>query len=308
MTNEKLGIVIAIRNEVENIIQLLHELIDALDKNYEYEIVIVDDNSHDDSVQKINSVFYENEKIIVLTLNKNFGQTIALRCGINYIKNRVDIVVTMDGDGQDNPYEIEKLLGPIIYENYDVVVGWRVNRSDAWHKRALSKLANNLIKGVFKSPINDQGSPLKAFKPQIFQELPEMQDQHRYIPLLSGIIGANIKEVPVVHRPRKYGKSKYTLSKTLKVILDLPFIYLIIKSRRNIPRISTAFSFIIFLTAIIIQIELLIKKIFYDESILEKVSFYFSLNLVTTSFLIFIVILMLKTNNDFNVVYKKINE
>jgi len=306
MTSKKLGIVIPVRNEAENIIGLIYEINDALAQNWDFEIVIVDDNSSDGTGEKIESVFHETGNIIILTLARKFGQTIALRSGIEYIKQRVDVIITMDGDGQDNPYEIEKLINPIIQENFDLVIGSRVNRADSWGKRNFSKIANSLIKYIFKLPLNDQGSPLKAFKPHLYERLPEMKDQHRYIPLLAGLVGAQIKEVPVMHRPRKYGKSKYGLTKSIKVMLDLPYIYITCKSQRSIPRFTSALSIFLLLTALIIQIELVLNKIIYGKSILEKVSFYFSLNLLIVAFLLAIMTLVLPySNKHIDVMYKE---
>lgn len=304
-TNVKIGIVIPIRNESENIIQLINEIKDALKDTIDYQIIVVDDNSLDDSVQRIEDSF-AGHNIVILGLNRNSGQSLALECGITYLLGKAEVVVTMDGDGQDNPYEIVKLIKPIVEDDYDMVVGWRSTRSDSWVKKNSSRLANKIISLIFGIQIHDQGSPLKAFRLDIYEKIPKIVDQHRYLPLLAWIVGADVIEMPVLHRHRKFGKSKYGFLKALKVLLDIPYIYILVKMQDHISRFGIGLGLGGVSLSIIVLGVLAIKKIIYEQPILDKVSFFVSLNFLIFSILI-IIMTVIFNRRELGKIYKKIN-
>ncbi len=161
-----------------------------------------------------------NEKIKVIQFRRNFGQTAAISAGFDYCTG--DIVITIDADLQNDPEDIPKLIEKLKKEDYDLVSGWRKKRKDPYLTRILpSTVANKIISAITKVPVHDLGCSLKAYKKDLVKNLRLYGDLHRFIPVLALWIGAKIGELPVNHRPRKRGKSKYGLSRTIKVILDL---------------------------------------------------------------------------------------
>ena len=306
----RIGLVVPVHNESENIQALLKEIREFSNKQkiYDYRVVVVDDGSTDDTLEKvlITSKKFKNLKIIRLA--KRFGQTTALRCGIESILDSVHVIVTMDGDGQDSPNEIVKIIEPVISENYDLSVGWRKDRNDSWIKKKLSRVANNIIKWIFNIPINDQGSPLKAFTPDLYRSIPKMYDMHRYIPLLAGIVGARICEVPVMHRPRVFGKSKYGAIKAIKVALDIPFILISTSFIGKLPRVIMSAGLIGLIISLTILIYILLDKIFNQNEVLTNVLFYLSLNLILFSVIVMLISITISNKADDKLImFKDIN-
>ena len=221
--NEKIeiSVVVPVYNEKENLIELNNSLINVLNKlNKNYEIIYIDDGSTDGSGNLLEELSKNNEKIKVIQFRRNFGQTAAISAGFDYCKG--DIVITIDADLQNDPEDIPKLIEKLKQEDYDLVSGWRKKRKDPYLTRILpSAIANKLISAITKVPVHDLGCSLKAYKKDLVKNLRLYGDLHRFIPVLALWIGAKIAELPVNHRPRKRGKSKYGLSRTIKVILDL---------------------------------------------------------------------------------------
>ena len=221
--NEKIDIsvVVPVYNEKENLIDLNNSLINVLNKlNKNYEIIYIDDGSTDGSGILLEELSKNNEKIKVIQFRRNFGQTAAISAGFDYCTG--DIVITIDADLQNDPEDIPKLIEKLKKEDYDLVSGWRKKRKDPYLTRILpSTVANKIISAITKVPVHDLGCSLKAYKKDLVKNLRLYGDLHRFIPVLALWIGAKIGELPVNHRPRKRGKSKYGLSRTIKVILDL---------------------------------------------------------------------------------------
>ncbi len=214
------SVVVPIYNEVENLPDLhsaLTEMLRTLGR--EYEIILVDDGSNDGSLKLMEEMAGCDPHVRVLEFRKNFGQTAAMAAGIQ--SARGDVIVTMDGDLQNDPADIPKMLDKIA-EGFDVVHGWRKDRQDAWLSRKLpSRIANRLISRVTGFPVHDLGCTLKAIRREIAQELELFGEMHRFIPILAHCRGARCTEVVTQHHPRRFGKSKYGLSRTFRVILDL---------------------------------------------------------------------------------------
>ena len=214
-----LSVVIPVYNEEENV-QLLHErLKNALDPlNQEYELLFVDDGSTDRTLPILEEIQAQDNKVVVLSLRRNFGQTAAFAAGFDF--SRGDVVVTMDGDLQNDPADIPKLL-ELIKES-DLVSGWRKKRKDPFFSRRLpSMMANWLISKVTGVKLHDYGCSLKAYRRDVIKNLKLYGEMHRFIPAVASWYGVRVAEVETVHHPRMRGKSKYGISRTLKVVLDL---------------------------------------------------------------------------------------
>lgn len=214
------SVVIPIHNEVENLPHLHGGLTKVLrELPREYEIILVDDGSSDGSLQLMEEMAACDPHVRVLEFRKNFGQTAAMAAGIQAATG--DVIVTMDGDLQNDPTDIPKMLDKID-EGYDLVHGWRKDRKDAWLSRKLpSRAANWLISRVTVFPVHDLGCTLKAIRREVAQELELFGEMHRFIPILARCRGARCAEIITQHHPRRFGKSKYGISRTIRVLLDL---------------------------------------------------------------------------------------
>jgi len=214
-----LSVVIPVYNEEENI-QLLHaklkEALVIIDN--EYEILFVDDGSTDRTLSILEEIQAGDNRVIVLSLRRNFGQTAAFAAGFDFARG--DVIVTMDGDLQNDPADIPKLLGRI--KDHDLVSGWRKKRKDPFFTRRLpSIMANWLISKVTGVKLHDYGCSLKAYRRDVIKNLKLYGEMHRFIPAVASWYGVRIAEIETVHHPRLHGKSKYGISRTLKVVLDL---------------------------------------------------------------------------------------
>jgi len=217
-----LSIVIPVYNEVDNL-PLLHEAIhSALDDHPDliWEAVLVDDGSSDGSLDVLEEIAINDPShICVVALRRNFGQTAAIAAGIDHAQG--DVIVLLDADLQNDPADIPMMIEK-INQGYDVVSGWRINRQDTFVTRTLpSRIANQLISTVTGVHLHDYGCTLKAYRREVLTGFRLYGEMHRFIPAYANSVGARMIEVPVNHHPRKYGKTKYGLNRTIKVILDL---------------------------------------------------------------------------------------
>lgn len=223
----KISVVVTIYNEAENIARLIEKINKAL-QNFNYEIIIVNDGSTDNSVKEVMRTASKNTYL--LNLARNCGQTAALKAGID--KASGELIVTLDGDLQNDPFDIPHMIKYYHQGNYDVVVGWRKNRQDkTLYRKVPSKIANFLIRKSTGIKVHDLGCALKVFNANLAKSLPLYGEMHRYISLLAMWQGAKMGEVEVTHHSRQFGKSKYGLSRTFNVISDMA--YLIFVERYN---------------------------------------------------------------------------
>ncbi len=215
-----LSIVIPVYNEEENIQRLTPPLKDALDALQKtYEIIFVDDGSADRTGELIQDMAAQDATIKLITLRRNFGQTPAMSAGFDAAEGR--IVIPMDGDMQNDPRDIVRLLAKID-EGFDVVSGWRKERHDTFLSRRLpSMLANKLISLTTNVHLHDYGCTLKAYRREVLEGVQLYGEMHRFIPALASWMGVKVTEIPVTHHPRTHGKSKYGISRTIRVVLDL---------------------------------------------------------------------------------------
>jgi glycosyltransferase involved in cell wall biosynthesis len=216
-----LSIVVPVYNEEENIHPLYDEILKSMAKfKAPWELIFIDDGSSDQSASKIREIIEKNhEQVSALILRRNFGQTAAIAAGIDQAQG--EIIVLIDADLQNDPQDIPLLVGK-IHEGYDVVSGWRYNRKDRAITRKLpSRIANGLISLVTGVRLHDYGCTLKAYRREVLMGFRLYGEMHRFIPVYADSFGAKITEVKVRHHARKYGKAKYGLERTFKVILDL---------------------------------------------------------------------------------------
>ncbi len=212
------SVVIPLYNEEENV-EILNERLGAAMKGLgsDYEIVYVDDGSTDGTLGLLEALQKRDENIVVLSLRRNFGQTAAFAAGFDFARG--DVVVTMDGDLQNDPADIPRLLE--LTKDYDLVSGWRRKRQDTFSRTFPSKVANWLISKVTGVRLHDYGCSLKAYRREVVKNLKLYGEMHRFIPAVASWYGVRIAEIETTHHPRLRGKSKYGISRTMKVLLDL---------------------------------------------------------------------------------------
>lgn len=216
----KLSVIVPIKDERDNLAPLHDRLREALDPTgWSYEIIIVDDGSTDGSFPLLEQLSRTDPRLKVVRLRRNFGQTAALQAGIDW--SRGEILITMDGDLQNDPADIP-LLVEKLSEGFDAVLGLRANRQDDFLVRKLpSWMANWLIRKVTGVNIKDMGCTLRAMRRELAEALPLYGEMHRFVPVLAQQCGGRLLQVPVRHHPRVAGKTKYNLSRTVRVVLDL---------------------------------------------------------------------------------------
>ncbi len=214
-----ISVVIPLFNEEENVPELhrrVKSVMDSLKKKYE--IIYVDDGSTDRTLPLLDEIQSGDVNVVVISFRRNFGQTAAFAAGFDYAKG--DVVITLDGDLQNDPADIPSLLEAI--KESDIVSGWRKNRKDPFVSRRLpSMMANRLISWVTGVKLHDYGCSLKAYRSDVIKNMKLYGEMHRFIPAVASWYGVKVAEVETVHHPRLRGKSKYGISRTVKVFLDL---------------------------------------------------------------------------------------
>ncbi|MBC19596.1 MAG: glycosyltransferase [Planctomycetaceae bacterium] len=214
------SIIVPLYNEQDNV-ELCYQSVDRVmeQTDWQYEIVMVDDGSTDATSQHLVAIAERDRRVKVIEFRRNFGQTAAMRAGLDYATG--DCIVTLDGDLQNEPADIPMLVEK-VHEGYDLVHGWRKHRQDAFLSRRLpSKIANWLISRVTGFPVRDLGCTLKAMRREIALDLSLYGEMHRFIPILAHWQGARSVEVVTRHHPRQFGESKYGIWRTVRVLLDL---------------------------------------------------------------------------------------
>ncbi len=223
-----LSVVVPVFNEEESRPLLHPEIVAALEgRGEEFEILYVDDGSTDGSARILRSLAGSDRRVRRVSLRRNFGQTAALAAGFDLARG--ETVVTMDADLQNDPADIPALLAR-IREGFDIVSGWRRQRRDTFLTRRLpSALANRLLRRMTGVPIHDSGCTLKAYRSNLLRRLPLYAEMHRFLPALGAFAGARVTEVEVGHRPRRFGRSKYGITRTFRVVLDLMTVKMLVQ-------------------------------------------------------------------------------
>lgn len=216
----KLSVIVPFYNEEDSIVPMHAAIVSAVEPlQIAFEMVFVDDGSRDATALRAEEIARRDPRVRFVKFRRNYGQTAAMAAGIEYATG--EILVTMDGDLQNDPADIEHFLAKMA-EGYDIVVGWRHKRQDKLVSRKIpSKIANRLIGKVTGVPITDNGCSLKAFRGALIKSIPLYSEMHRFIPAVASIAGPRIAEIRVRHHARQFGESKYGLSRVYKVLLDL---------------------------------------------------------------------------------------
>ena len=226
--NQLISIIIPVFNESESIGYLLDEVLCVMNSNkLLFEIVVVNDGSQDNTSNVLDELTNKIKELSVISLRTNYGQTAAMAAGFD--NSNGEILITLDGDLQNDPNDIPKLISH-INEGYDLICGWRYDRKDKLiNRRIPSKIANKLIANVTGLKLHDYGCSLKAFKKEIVNDIKLYGELHRFLPVLAKIEGAKIKEIKVNHRSRQYGFSKYGIDRTFRVLMDLLTVWFMTK-------------------------------------------------------------------------------
>ncbi len=216
----KLSLFLPVYNEEENLSNQQRKITEAMERlGVSYEVIYVDDGSTDGSLDLLRRFAEADHRVRVISFRRNYGQTAAMAAGID--ASRGEVLIPMDADLQNDPEDIGRLLAKLD-EGYDVVSGWRKDRQDAFLTRVLpSRFANWLISTIGGVPLHDYGCSLKAYRRDVLKEVQLYGEMHRFIPIYANWAGGRVAEIPVAHYPRTAGKSKYGLSRTIKVVFDL---------------------------------------------------------------------------------------
>ena len=262
----ELSVVVPVYNEEESVEPLILEINGVLQPSgRRYEIVVVDDGSKDGTFLVLSKLHRQQPILKVVRLKRNFGQTAALAAGLAYARG--EIVILMDGDGQNDPADIPALLAKLA-EGNDLVAGWRFNRRDPFLNRRLpSMIANRLISWTTQVKLHDYGCTLKAMRKEIAKNLKLYGEMHRFIPAIAYERGARVAELKVNHRPRLRGQSKYGITRTLRVVLDLLTVKFMISYSTRPSHVFGPIGLLSGASGFLIAIYLTIQKWVYDLEI-----------------------------------------
>ncbi len=261
----ELSLFLPVLDEDENL-RPMHEKIaaalDALGKSAE--VIYVDDGSTDDSLNILKEIAATDSRVRVISLRRNYGQTAAMSAGIDAATG--EILIPMDADLQNDPADIVRLLDKLD-EGYDVVSGWRKNRQDKLISRKIpSQIANRIISWIGGVPLHDYGCSLKAYRREVIQDVKLYGEMHRFIPIYASWAGARVAEIPVDHQPRTRGKSKYGISRTIKVVFDLMTIKFMASYQTKPIYVFGGFGMLAFIISLIAGVWAVVLKLAYGTS------------------------------------------
>jgi glycosyltransferase involved in cell wall biosynthesis len=258
------SVVVPIYNEAQNLPELYRELVTCLDKQvFDFELILVDDGSIDGSFDIMEKIAPTDFRFKAIRLRRNFGQTAAMAAGFDAASG--EIIVPMDGDLQNNAQDIPRLIEKID-EGFDVVSGWRKSRKDTFVTRKLpSIIANRLISKMTQVPLHDYGCTLKAYRKDVLKRVSLYGELHRFVPALAFQAGARVTEIPVDHRPRTAGVSKYGIDRTLRVVLDLITVKFLLKYSTRPLQLFGKWAFGSFVISLIAFLTTLFMK--YGEGL-----------------------------------------
>ncbi|QWK19702.1 MAG: glycosyltransferase family 2 protein [Hydrogenobacter thermophilus] len=258
-----ISVVIPAYNEKDSIPILYEKLTKVLEDDYE--IIFVDDGSDDGTFEVLQKIADKDSRVKVIRFRRNYGQTAAMYAGFQHAKG--EIIITMDADLQNDPEDIPALIRK-LEEGYDLVSGWRKDRKDPFFSRRLpSMIANWIISKVTGVELHDYGCTLKAYRAEILKELELYGDMHRFLPALTKRHGAKITEVVVRHHPRLYGRSKYGLGRTIRVILDILLVKFLNEYINKPMYVFGSVGFLLLFTGSLVLAYLILIKLFFGEDI-----------------------------------------
>lgn len=273
----KLSFVIPVFNEEESLQQLYTEILENI-KEYSYEIIFVDDGSTDHSFAEMVKLSEKDKNVKVICFRKNFGKSAGLQTGFDAATG--DVIFTMDADLQDDPKEIPAFLNKLA-EGYDLVTGWKKKRRDPISKTWPSKLANSVMSNAFKLKLHDYNCGFKAYRREVLKEIDIYGEMHRWIPALAHAKGYRIAEIPVHHRKRQHGFSKYGVERFFRSFLDLQTVKLVTGYIHSplylFGRLGAGFSLVGFLIAL----YLTIMKLGFGQPLYNRPLLYLATLLIT---------------------------
>lgn len=279
----ELSVVIPVYNERENLPLLYRKLVEALGRGANWEVLFVDDGSTDGSTQVLEALARADPlHVRVIEFRRNFGQTAAIAAGIDHARGQV--VVLMDADLQNDPQDIPRLVA-LLREGYDVVSGWRQDRKDPFLTRVLpSRVANALISRVTGVPLHDYGCTLKAYRREVLTNFRLYGEMHRFIPAYAAAVGARITELPVRHHPRRFGRSKYGLGRTLKVLLDLITVKFLMSFYHRPMYLFGGMGLALILPSLLLLVALIVRRMVWKVALLTSPLFQLSLMFLILGF------------------------
>jgi glycosyltransferase involved in cell wall biosynthesis len=284
--NPEVSIVIPLYNEEENVDPLVRSVEKTMEPlGRSWELIFVDDGSTDGTIGRLQEICRRQKSVRVIRLRRNFGQTAAMSAGFDHARGAV--IVTMDGDLQNDPDDIPALLKR-LEEGYDIVNGWRKDRKDPWLTKVLpSRVANWIIGRMTGVRLHDYGCSLKTYRSETIKEIPLYGELHRFIPALAAIQGARITEALVRHHPRRRGKSKYTLAKAFRVLMDL-IIVIFLKSFAQKPfHVFGWVGLILFLMGVGVDGYLALEKLFLGTELSRRPMLLFGTLLILAGLQLF---------------------
>ena len=264
-----LSIVIPVYNEAKNLDDLYAEIVESCSTlGKSFEIIFVDDGSRDDSFDVLKKIQFQDRRVRLVRLRKNFGQTAALSAGFDHAEG--EVIITLDADLQNDPKDFSLLLEKID-EGFDLVNGWRIKRKDKLlTKRLPSAIANWVISRITRVKLHDYGCTLKAIRRDVAKNINLYGEMHRFIPAIASHMGVTIAEVKVNHRPRRHGKSNYTISRTVRVIFDLITVKFLLSYSTRPLQIFGLFGLVSGLIGGVLGIWLSYQRLFLQQSIANR--------------------------------------
>ncbi len=261
----ELSLFLPVLNEEDNLRPMHDKIRAALDElGKAAEVIYVDDGSTDRSLAVLRAIAASDERVRVISLRRNYGQTAAMSAGIDAAKG--NILIPMDADLQNDPADIKRLLDKLD-EGYDVVSGWRKNRQDKLISRKIpSQIANRIISWIGGVKLHDYGCSLKAYRRDVIQDVKLYGEMHRFIPIYAAWAGARVTEIPVDHHARTMGKSKYGISRTIKVVFDLITIKFMAEYHTKPIYVFGTFGMLAFFISMITGVWAIVLKLFYGTS------------------------------------------
>jgi glycosyltransferase involved in cell wall biosynthesis len=274
-----LSVIVPVYNEYDNVEPLYAALKPVLQQmGRSYEIIFIDDGSKDGTYEILRKLNDSDCMCKVISFRRNFGQTAALAAGFAHAQGKY--IVTLDGDLQNDPQDIPMILGK-IEEGYDVVSGWRVRRKDKFLTRRLPSIcANWLISRITGVSLHDYGCTLKAYRREVAQNIGLYGEMHRFIPAMASWMGVNVAEVPVNHHPRRHGTSKYGLSRTLRVILDLITVKFLLSYATRPLQVFGTFGFLSALVGSMIGAYLTVDKLILGHGLSNRPLLFLAILLI----------------------------
>jgi len=274
-----LSIVIPVYNERESIEHLYNNLNSTLSKlKLKVEVILIDDGSTDGTYDELKKIHKNNNSYKIIRFRRNFGQTSAMSAGFDHCSG--DIIITLDADLQNDPEDIPAILDKLD-EGYDIVSGWRKDRKDkAVSRRFPSIVANKIISKLTGVTLHDYGCTLKAYRKEVIDNIDLYGEMHRYIPAVASRIGVKVTEIPVTHHSRKFGRSKYGISRTIRVILDIITIKFLLSYSQRPIQIFGLMGLFSGTAGFIITVYLIIMRIFFGMGLADRPLFILSIFMI----------------------------